>query len=791
MNLRDFRIGWRLLARQPGYSSVIVLGLAVGFAACFLLLALVRYAFTYNDAIRGAAHIYAVKEKRNVLPRPDWGATSSPELLRVARQSGLPVTGTFAKPYEVSAQVDARFVPLTMQVVDPGYLAFFGIRAVEGDADAALARPDGIALSRAMAGRLFGDAHALGKTVRIKGSTYEVRAVLPDLPVNTSVGVDALVGVGHHPFSDNGGKQWFSRASVYLKVPAGFAPATLQAVLQDAITHQRDDSLPLRLRQLAKGGPVTSIALASLADLYFDPGLGAGRDSENHGSKITVLGLATLAVLILALATVNYVNLAAIRTATRRREIGMRKALGVSPGALARQFMAESLVVSMAATAIGLALAWLVLPLFATLVNRPLAAMMSVPSALTMLAVGVLTGLLAGLYPYLLARRLPPSAALQGRGNGETVAGARLRRVLSVLQFGVAIALIAATLAVGWQTRYASHVDLGFDPAGMLVVTAPGDGKAPAAQAFRDELARLPGIAGVAVMSEAIGRDGVKATMALERPGQAPAQVEVKDVGANFFTLYGIRPLVGRLFDESHDRAGGGSVVLNARAAIALGFSSPEGAVGQMMDEDDRIVGIAPDLRFETLKEQPGPIVFRVNEKLNVLTVRAAGDIGAARDAIESAWARHFPNDPPDIESAASIYAKNYDEDRRLARILGLASIVATTLASFGIYVLAAYSVERRSREIVLRKLHGARGRDISRLVAREFGLLVALGAVAGLPLAWLGIERYLAGFVERAPMGAWPLLFAFGLIATFGIGATARQTLRAARMAPALALRD
>jgi ABC-type antimicrobial peptide transport system permease subunit len=191
------------------------------------------------------------------------------------------------------------------------------------------------------------------------------------------------------------------------------------------------------------------------------------------------------------------------------------------------------------------------------------------------------------------------------------------------------------------------------------------------------------------------------------------------------------------------------------------------------------------------LKEQPGPIVFRVNEKLNVLTVRAAGDIEAARDAIESVWARHFPNDPPDIESAASIYARNYDEDRRFAKILGLASIVATTLASFGIYVLAAYSVERRSREIVLRKLHGARGRDIGKLVAREFGLLVALGAVAGLPLAWLGIQRYLAGFVERAPMGQWPLLFAFGLIAAVGIAATARQTLRAARMSPALAFRD
>jgi putative ABC transport system permease protein len=791
MNLRDFRIGWRLLARQPGYSSVIVLGLAVGFAACFLLLALVRYVFTYNDAIAGAERIYAVKERRNVMPRPNWAAGSSPELARVARQSGMPVSATTAKGYEVSGQVDARFVPLTVQVVDRGYLAFFGLRALEGDTVAALARPDGIALGRDTAARLFGDAHALGKVVRIAGQAYEVRAILPELPVNTSVGLDALVGEGNHAFAGPRGKDWFTRASVYLKAAPGLDPAALQALLQDAITRQRDDLLPVRLRQLAKDRPVTSIAIVSLADLYFDEDLLAGGSGRRYGSRAGVLGLAALALLILALATANYVNLAAIRTAARRREIGMRKALGVSPGGLARQFMAESLVVSMAATVMGLGLAWLVLPLFSALVGRPLAAMMSLQACLIMLTVGALTGLLAGLYPYVLARSLPPSAALQGRGSGETVAGARLRRVLSVLQFGVAIALIAATLAVGWQTRYASQVDLGFDPSQLLVIDTPESAKPQDVHAFRDDLARQPGIAGVTVSMEAIGRDGFKATAAVERPGQAPVQIEFREVGANFFAVHGVRALFGRLFDPAIDHPGSDNILLNARAAQALGYGAPEAAVGQMLEGQGRIVGIVPELRFQDLKHQPGPMMFRVKEELNTVTVRVARDIAAAREAIDTAWARHFPNDPPQIGSAGSIYAENYDEDRRVAQILALASIVATTLASFGIYVLAAYSVERRSREIVLRKLHGARRRDISRLVVREFGALVAAGAAAGLPFAWLGIQRYLAGYVERAPMGQWPLLLAFALIATVGLAATARQTLHAARMSPALAFKD
>jgi hypothetical protein len=317
----------------------------------------------------------------------------------------------------------------------------------------------------------------------------------------------------------------------------------------------------------------------------------------------------------------------------------------------------------------------------------------------------------------------------------------------------------------------------------------PENTKAPETHAFADELARLPGVEAVAPVSEAIGRDGFKAVVIVERPGQGPVPVEFKGVGANFFDVYRVRPVAGRLFDRALDRSDG-SVVLNARAAIALGFESPQAAVGQMLQES-RIIGIAPDLRFQTLRERPEPILYRVDEQQGTLTVRVAGDLDAARAAIETAWARHFANNPPDIERAGSIFAQNYNDDLRLAKILGLASVVAATLACFGIYVLAAYSIKRRSREIVLRKLYGARGRDIARLVAREFMLLMGAGALAGLPLAWLAIQRYLSGFVERAPMGPWPLVLACALIALAGLAATARQMLAAIRISPALALRD
>jgi hypothetical protein len=602
--------------------------------------------------------------------------------------------------------------------------------------------------------------------------------------------MDALVGVGTHSWAPPPKDPWWVARAVYVKGAPGVQAATLTGLLQDSVARESDARLSLRLHKAAKGAHPTEIDVVRLSDVYFDPGLLASRAGQRYGSKIGVVGLGALGLLILALAVANYVNLAAIRTLARQREIGMRKALGVTGRGLASQFMAESLVVAMAATIVGVAIAWLTLPLFSELVGRKLGGMLSLQALLILLLAGAATGLVAGVYPALLALRLPASVTLQGRGNSETPGGRRLRRTLSALQFGVAIALIAATLAVGWQTRFASHADPGFDPAPLLVVSMPDTTQPAAGHAFVDELRRLPGVSGVAPMSEAAGRDGFKLTRIIEQPGQAPVPVELKLVGANFFDVYRLKPAAGRLFDPARDRAAG-NVVLNARAALALGFASPEAAVGQMFDNESRIIGIAPDVRFQTLRQQAEPLVYSVDEDQKVLTVRGEGDLEGLRSAVDAAWARHFPNDPPDIERAGSIFAQNYNDDLRLAKILALASVVATTLASFGIYVLAAYSVKRRSREIVLRRLHGARSNNIARLVMREFAALIGIGALAGLPLAWIAIERYLAGFVERAPMGPWPLAAALALVALVGAGATARQTLTAVRISPALALRD
>ncbi|QJE01695.1 FtsX-like permease family protein [Massilia forsythiae] len=798
MNLRDLRLAWRQLAGEPVYSAVAILGLAVALAACFLLFGLVQHAWTYNAALAGAGEIVVVKERRNLLPRPDWVEAGPGPLGAAAVDAGLVRAATGARPAQVAARIGdsgdpggrGALVKIELAVVEPNYLDFFGVHALAGDARAALARPDALVLSRSEALRLFGAADPIGRVLAIDGVPFGVRAVIPDLPPNTSPDFGILLGRGAHPWDPvpaTADQAWSQRTRTYLKPAPGVDGRRLAAALERIVAVRRDYVFQ---GGLAAGHPkpYTSIAVTPLSGVYVDPDLLAGRAAERYGSPAAIAGLGLLALLILLLAATNYVNLAAVRTAARRREIGLRKALGVKAPRLAAQFLAESLLVAALSTLAGALLARAALPWFAQLVGQPIGGAYG-PAAWTMLAgAGLGTGLLAGAWPAWMAARVPPSVALSGR-SGDTLEGLRLRRVLTVAQFAAAIALVACTLTVGWQAHHAGRVDLGFDPRPQLVLQLPGDPAAAAAHAFKAAAARLPQVAGVAAMQDAVGRDGNKAVMLLARPGgpPLPVPVELKEVGADFFDVFGMRPLAGRLFAHRERNA----VVLDARAALALGYATPQAAVGRMLDADNRIVGIAPDLRYNTLREKPEPIVYRLEEDQPVLTVRVRGSLPEARAALEALWARHFPDDAPDIETATSVFAENTAADRRQATLLALASGVATALACFGIFVLSAYTVRRRAREIVLRKLHGAGARHVGLLVAREWLLLFAAGTLLAVPPAWVWSERYLAGFVERAPMGAWPLVLACLGVGGVALAACTRQALAAMRMAPALALRD
>ena len=797
MNLRDFRIGWRLLVQQPAYSIVVTGGLAIGFAACFLLFGFVEFCLNYNNTIPDNDRLVVVKQRVNVFPRPEWQTWAFIPLRDIALASGMATEASIAKPIDTPLRAGNELRKVDLQIVDPAFRTMFGVHALQGDLNTALTQPDGLALTQAGAQKLLGSTPALGQIVKVGDTALQVRAVLPNPSANSTQQYEALVGTTSSawPERDTAVSKW-GRGTIYIKLAPGASISALTVLLQNA-SEQSPVNQRVKNSGMGKGlngRNVADISLLPLRDAYFDEDLASGRDAERYGQRSSVFGLAAGGLLILLLAAINYINLATVRTLRRQREIGIRKLLGASAARLVRQFLSEAALTALLAAIAGLMLAWLLLPVFSDLVDRHLDSMFTPLRCVIALVFSLFIGICAGAYPAWLAQNALPGPALAGRGNSETVAGLWVRRVLTVLQFSSAMALSATALAVSWQTYFASHASPGFDPTNLLVLDLPdrAEGK-PAATAFIEQLRRLPRVEGVSTISEAVGRDGMKLINTVVTRDGSEIPMEAKFVSPNWFEVNRLHAEYGQLFDPSHnpnDDKDLGGVMVNAAGALALGYATPQEAVGKPMTVDYQIIGIAPDIRFHGLRTPSKAVIYRIRPA-TVLAVRTSDSLEAAYNNIEPLWRWHFPNDIMEMKTQEAVLAERYTTDARLMRILTLTSVTAIALAAFGIYVLSAYSVQRSQREIVMRKLHGAGRMDIALMMAREFSALVGAGAVVGLPLAALAIQRYLASYTEHAPMGGWTLVAALAMAMLVALLATTRHTLTALRMSPALALRD
>lgn len=626
--------------------------------------------------------------------------------------------------------------------------------------------------------------------------------MIPDVPANTTVPYPALAGFDSSIWSkldreaQLSGKSW--SGFVFVQLADSVSAATLQPIMQAGIDKSMAAIIPQEAIAGLRQKRVMDIRLSPLSEAYFNTEMANLPGTVPRIAKSMLLGLSVIAALILVLATINYVNLATVRTLRRQREISVRKVLGASNTRIVIQFLSESTLLALFASLLGLVLAWLLLPLFSSLVNRQLDNMLNPANIVAALALGLLLGLVGGIYPAWIALRLSTAQALAGRGSSESAGGLWLRRVLGVLQFASAIGLCAVTLAVAWQARFAAQIDPGFDARNLLVIDIPGEAQAKDSAGFKAALATLPGVQDITASDDAIGRKMSFFYISTSQPGGKQQSVRSKEVANNFFQVHAIKPLAGRTFDPAIERQDvSGNVLLNLRAVQTLGFASPAAALGKTLtgspangDDAYRIVGVVPDLHYQNAREAVEPTVYSMNNKADVITVRSKINLRELHTAVEKLGAQYFPERGPQIIPAAQFFAMNYADDERLARLLASATVLTLVLAAFGIYALAAYNVQRRTREIALRKLHGAGKRAILHLMGREFGLLLASGSVLGLPLAAWATESWLSSFVERAPIGPWALAAALAGTAVIALRASWRHTLLALAIAPAVALR-
>ena len=707
-------------------------------------------------------------------------------------------------PLNKVVSYDKRLRAIDISVVEPDFQKIFNISALEGDLPASLNRPDGLAITTSLAQKIFGDVNVMNKIVNIDGVSLRVTAILPDPPSNTNEPYQALVGSDSlvWPESEREAKfrEWNGFSCDFIvKLPANQNPVELNKVLQEANDRFGFNRLNPETGKLTSG----PISLVPISDVYFDPHLASG--SGEHGNKRTVLGLGLVALLVLVIAATNYINLAIVRTIRRQKEIGLHKVMGASVGHIIRRFVIESVLVALIATALGMLIAWLASPWFSELMARKLDNLFTWQYCCAASLLGILTGVMTGLYPAWIALKVKAAESLVGKGNIETRGGLWMRRALTVIQFSVAMGLAGLTITILWQTCYACNVDPGYDPTNLVVIDMPMDFKnledpnAPenlANLAFQNKVSALPGVVGLAGSLNSPGsRSNIHSVETENKNGQL-VTLSGQLVTGNFFDFFHLHARAGRLFDPRIAQQES-LVVLNWAAAKQLGFASPESAVGQPFPAKDSkliIIGIAPDIRLESMRSDVTPIVyFRSDRKpaqTPILTVRVNRNMQEIEKQIEAIFPTYFPTSLLVMRSVQDAIAESYVEDVRLAKLLCAASFLALGLAAFGIYVLSAYSVQRRFREIVLRKLYGASAPAIVRLLAREFVGLLLVSGLIGLSVAYFASQRFLADFVERAPMGAWPLFCALVFASIVAAGATMRYLLFAMRVNPGLALR-
>lgn len=784
---RHLLIALRTLRRRWGYTLIHILGLAVGLAACFLIGRFVVHEWSYDRYHEDADDIHRVTQTRRFGTVQELAVTPPP--LGPAMEASFPSVEGVVRLVRQSMTVEEGGEAFRNQAVvtaDSSFLEVFSFPVQRGASPGeALAAPYAVVLTESAAARYFGAADPVGQSIELQGrgvpGTYTVRSVVADVPETSHLQFDAVASLSTVQEAQ---PQFFSWGSnmfyTYVQLANGTDPASLEAQL-DALVEQNLGEERVGVITFALQ-PLTDIHLRS--DLTFDLG--------GEGSATLVLVLAAIAALVLAVAGINFVNLATARATERAREVGVRKTMGAGRGALMRQFLIESLLIAGVATVGGVGLAWLGLPLLNALTGQAFTggvlARPDVWLGVAGIAVGV--GVAAGSYPAFVLSGFRPAVVLQASGPSGP-GGTGLRRGLTVAQFVVTIGLIAATVVVYQQFDYIRTKDLGYD-ADRLMLASPG-GPAETGR-LRQIWQDAAGVDAVTAVSQWVGdlpTRNIRRTA--DDEGQA---VRLMDVTAGFTEATGVEVLAGRGFRPRSAGDSLGTALINAATAQALGWETPREAVGKTVLQGNtawRIVGVVNDFHYNALYSTVDPLFIRTRPApLRQVLVRVPPErTEPVRTALNAGWQAVAPDRPFALTSVRDQRAQLYQTDRRLGQLVGVLAGLTVLIACLGLFGLAAHATTQRTREIGVRKALGATVGQIVMLLTTDVLKLVGIALVLAVPLAYIALQRWLADFAYRTEIGVGAFLIAGSLALAVALLTVSTQTIRAAATDPVNALRS
>ena len=789
------KIAWRNLLRHKGYSFINIAGLAVGITCCLLILLFVQDELSYDRYHEKAKRIYRLTVENQMEGQTFVNALSSapmvPALLRdyAEIESAVrffPVDASVMVSYEGRSFYEERFF-----YADAAVFEVFTMPFIQGDPRTALAAPNTVVLTAEMAHKYFGEEDALGKTLKLNlEHDCVVTGVIKNIPHNSHLHFDFLASFQNvEGILGESLQSWtFNPFFSYLLLrPGGSARALEKKIVSlfDDNAGEQLRAIGLRLRPLLQ--PLTDIHLHQL-----------GNEHEAQNDIRYVYIFTAIALFILFIACINFMNLATARSELRAREVGLRKVLGSQRRQLVAQFLGEAVLMAIMATLIAIVLIELLLPAFNAVADRELAVnyRSNWPFVAGLAGLTLFVGVVAGSYPAFFLAALQPMAVLKGRSG----AGWRAffsRKALVVFQFGVSIVLIVGTVVVHSQLDYMRHKNLGFDQEQVVVVPIKDAGLLAQRQTFKHKLLQNAAITRVTFTSRYPGT-GTWGTVA-RRPDRAEVQVtdmKVLLTDFDFIETLNISLLAGRSFSEERDADAGDRIILNETATRALGWNAPEEAVGKTIsafgNRSGTVVGVVQDFHFQALHMGMQPLLLTpAADRYGYAMMRiAAPEMSGTLAYLKSAWAEFAPQWPFDYLFLDQNFDKLYRAEQRLGKLFAAFGSIAVLIACLGLFGLASFTASRRTREIGIRKVLGATASGIVHLLSREFVKLVLLANVIAWPAAYFAMNRWLQDFAYRVNLKWWTFALAGGVALLVALLTVSTQAIRAALANPVEALR-
>lgn len=779
-------VAWRTLRRRPGFSTLNVVGLAVGLAAVLLIGLWVQDELSYDDFHENADRTYRVLREFDI---PDLHGTidGTPAALAPALEERVPAVERAVRTQNATPTVQRgtqTFVEDDFLWVDKDFFEVFSFPLKHGEA--ALGRPGTVVLTKGMVAKYFSNEDPVGKTLQVGDRTLEVTGVMHDVPSNSSLEFDFVGSLKTRAPE----REWSPNSYVtYVMLEKSASKSEVLPLIDEVITVNTKPESE-REAGVMGGGDIFIPHLQPLTGIHL--GTGVPVEIGSAGNPLYVWLFAALAGFVLLLACINFTNLATARSAERAREVGMRKALGAQREQLAGQFLGEALLLSAAATVLAVALARLGVPLMNALSGKEMALgpMLASPWVLALPALALVVGLVAGAFPAFALSRFEPVEVLRGtftNGHG----GRRFRQGLVVFQFVVSIALVASTGVVYQQLRFMRSAGLGFNEENVVIIERAGK-LGEQRDAFLQEVRKLPGVKRAASSLSVPGTFFLNSMWASTEPGAEPRNMDYSYVGDAYTETLGIEMAAGQDFGPATPDTL--AVMLNETAAQKYGWT-PQEAVGKGIQRgpyEAEVVGVMKDFHYEPLSEEIySMMLFPDVQRQNRVAVRLTGeDVPSALASLRSTW-EQFSDLPLNYSFLANDLAAEYRAEDRMAKVFATGALLAVLVACLGLLGLAAFTAERRTKEVGIRKAMGASVTSIVGLLSKDFLKLVGVGFALAVPGTYLAMQRWLEGFAYRIELGPWVFLAAGLLALLVAVASVSTQALRAAWTDPATAIRQ